>query len=63
MIARALPLAVCLLWMAYQSQFSSAFFLETVHAGLADIQAGLDALLEVDMVPARTPAWRTASTQ
>lgn len=65
MIARALLLAICLSWMAYQSQFSSAFFMRMVQASLADIEAGLDDALarNVDGEPAAPAAWHTASRQ
>ena len=63
MTARALPLALCLLWMAYQSQFNPTFFFKMVGTSLAEMQANLDALAQTDVDVAREPAWRTASTQ
>jgi hypothetical protein len=59
MIPRASLLAVCFLWMAYESHFSPTFFLNTVQASLADIQAGLDEMLARDMN--QSPGWHTAS--
>jgi hypothetical protein len=65
MIPRALLLAICLFWMAYQSQFSPAFFMHMVKASLADIESGIDAALtqNVDGEPQPATPWHTASTQ
>jgi hypothetical protein len=59
MIPRASLLAICFLWMAYESHFSPTFFVNTVQASLADIQAGLDEMLARDMDS--RPGWHTAS--
>lgn len=65
MIPRALLLAICLSWTAYQSQFSPAFFMHMVKASLADMESGLDAALaqNVDGEQQQAAAWHTASTQ
>jgi hypothetical protein len=61
MIPRTLLLAVCLFWMAYQSQFSPTFFFDMVKASLADMEDGLMIAMkhEVD----ETGGWHTASVQ
>ena len=59
MIPRALLLAICLAWMAYESHFSPEFFFKTVRTSLAEIQAGLDDAMQ----RGGGPSWRTASTQ
>ena len=65
MIPRTLLLALCLFWMAYQSQFSPVFFMQMVKASLADIESGIDAALiqNVDGEPKPATSWHTASTQ
>jgi len=52
MIPRASLLAVCLFWMAHESHYSTAFFVETVCASLGDMQAGLNDLITIDLNPA-----------
>ena len=59
MIPRVLLLAICFVWMAYESHFSTSFFFRTVGASIADIQAGIDDAMRRD----GGPKWRTASTQ
>jgi hypothetical protein len=48
MIARAAPLAVCLLWLAYESHFSPSFFLSTAGHGLASLVGGLEDVMLSD---------------
>jgi hypothetical protein len=48
MIARAAPLAVCLLWLAYESHFSPSFFLSTAGQGLASLVGGLQDVMLFD---------------
>lgn len=57
MIARSLPLAFCLLWLAYQSQFSASVFTQTVATGLTSIAQGIESALE-----AETPAFRRVAS-
>jgi hypothetical protein len=59
MIPRTSLLAICLLWMAYESHFSPQFFLDTIRASLFDIGSGLDAAMNTTLAP----AWQTASSQ
>jgi hypothetical protein len=59
MIPRASLLAVCFLWMAYESHFSPKFFLDTVRTSLVDIRVGLHAAMQTT----QPPAWHTASSQ
>ena len=61
MIPRASLLAVCFLWMAYESHFSPTFFLNTVQASLVDMPVGLDEMLARDMNQGAGVGWHTAS--
>jgi hypothetical protein len=49
MILRAIPLAVLLFWLAYQSHFSPSFFAQTVSTSLSLIAAGTDDALAGDV--------------
>jgi hypothetical protein len=54
MIVRAVPLALCLLWLAYESRFSPSFFVATVGTSLSLMAEGVDDLLAGPIaVPAR----------
>ncbi|MGB0086115.1 MAG: hypothetical protein WBP94_12170 [Rhodomicrobiaceae bacterium] len=57
MIARALPLTACLIWLACESHFSMSFFVTTVQSGMASIADGLATV----MVAEYPSAIRTAS--
>jgi hypothetical protein len=59
MIPRASLLAVCLFWMAYESHFSSQFFVDTVRASLTDMQTGLLGAIN----DTGAPTLHTASTE
>ena len=48
MFVRTIPLAVCLLWLAYESHFSVNFFVTTLETGVASIAAGLDSTSTAD---------------
>jgi hypothetical protein len=66
MIARAAPLAVCLLWLAYESHFSPSFFVSTAEHGLASLVGGLEDVIlsdPSDVVKDAADAVRTASAQ
>ena len=66
MIARAAPLAVCLLWLAYESHFSPSFFLSTAGHGLASLVGGLEDVMlsdHSDVVRDAAAAMITASAQ
>lgn len=45
MLARAVPLAACLLWLACEAHFSPRVFIDNVRFSAAEIKGGLDALL------------------
>jgi hypothetical protein len=51
MIVRALPLAACLLWLAYESHFSPSFFVSTLETSLASLAGGLDGVVAGEISP------------
>jgi hypothetical protein len=64
MIVRAAPLAVCLLWLAYESHFSTSFFLSTAEHGLASLVGGLEDVMLADRSrsgPDKPEVMKTAS--
>lgn len=52
MFVRSVPLALCLLWFAYESHFSPSFFVSTLEASAGSIIGGMEDILLADN-PAR----------
>lgn len=48
MLVRSVPLALCLLWLAYESHFSPSFFISTVETGVVSIVSGMEDVLLAD---------------
>lgn len=48
MLLRAVPLALLLAWLAYESHFSPSFFAAQVHISLQAMAGGLDDVLTGD---------------
>lgn len=59
MLVRSIPLAICLAWLAYESQFSISYFQQTVTASLISIEQGIEQAIGAD-VPVQT---RVASAE
>ncbi len=51
MIARSVPLIVCLAWLAFESHFSPSFFVATLERSIASITGGMN-----EVVAAEYPA-------
>lgn len=49
MIRRALPLAACLLWLAFEAQFSPRVFMDNVRNSVAEIKGNLDGALNTQL--------------
>ena len=49
MLVRSIPLAICLMWLAYESHLSVSFFQETVTASLTSIAQGVEEALGGDL--------------
>lgn len=56
MLARAMPLAACLLWLACEAHFSPRFFMENVRISVAEIKGGLDFIFHGK----NSPNWKMA---
>jgi hypothetical protein len=55
MIIRALPLAICLFWLAFESHFSPSFFVATLERSVASLAGGIDDVVSVETArPAAT---------
>jgi hypothetical protein len=54
MLVRSVPLALCLLWLAYESHFSPSFFVATLETGAVSIASGMEDVLIADQ-PADFP--------
>ncbi len=53
MLARSIPLALCLAFIAYESRFSASVFTQTVEAGFASIRQGIEETVGVRGTPGR----------
>ena len=59
MIARVMPLAVCLLWLGCEVQFSASVAVANIQFSVAEIKDGLDSFLT-----AKSPrAWKVADNE
>ncbi len=62
MAARFALFAVCLTWLAYESGFSLTYFRTTVHASLAEIVGGMDAMMAAEHpISGKSAASRSAA--
>ncbi len=61
MIIRALPLAICLFWLACESQFSPSFFVATLEQSVTSLAGGIDDVVSVEV--ARPAATMLASAE
>ncbi len=55
---RALPLGICLIWLACESHFSPAFFAANVQYSVSEIMGRMRI---AEMAPGPKPRWRTAA--
>ena len=55
---RALPLAVCLIWLACESHFSPRFFAANVKYSVSEIMSGMN-ITKAARMP--QPRWQTAA--